>query len=153
MSPLGMCDTPTQNQSSSSSTVTPVDCMSDSTNASTGAIGSHRPPSWQVAVLRHVTYLVSLVHYSFAKHNYAQHLLFLFTKSFPGCVPDTVWSLSSGPSYSLYYEHVRSSMEHLQEMAYGESIVHVMAMWHDRCRHVPGGGCGLWSLFLVMTEI
>ena len=42
-------DTSTQNQSSSSCTIAPVDGLSDSTNASSGAIGSHRLPTRLVA--------------------------------------------------------------------------------------------------------
>ena len=42
-------DTSAQNQSSSTSTITPVDGLPDSTNASSGAIGSHRLPSRLVA--------------------------------------------------------------------------------------------------------
>jgi len=42
-------DTSAQNQSSSSCTIAPVDGLSDSTNASSGAIGSHRLPARLVA--------------------------------------------------------------------------------------------------------
>ena len=58
-----LCDTPLQAQSSSDATTTPIDSPTDSTTASSAAVGSHRLPSR----------LVSLSLYRISSHHHKLH--------------------------------------------------------------------------------